>query len=111
MRVVEVNLNEWSLDDFTFGGYPIDVDHDLESGVTIVTCKEVSGTLDQLEDWLRNHHKDNYSKYYFGVGEKRSEIVRDGEMVKIACLKEEYVEFKIKLNKFIHVVDKNRARS
>jgi hypothetical protein len=96
-------------EDIGFGGYPVKMMHDSISGTTIITCKEVTGTLGQLEDWLFNHYKDPYTKYYFGYGDKRSEIVRDGEDVKIACLKENYLEFKLKLNKFIHGVGRNRG--
>lgn len=102
--IIEINVDDIANEDFTFGGYPIETFHLTQYGVAI-TVKGVTGTVDQLEHWLRNHYKDPYAKYYFGFGEKRSEIVRDGELIKIACLSENYVEFKLKLNKFIHVVN------
>jgi hypothetical protein len=93
-------------EDLTFGGYPAEINHVSDIDMTTITCKEVTGTLAQLEDWLFNHYKDPYTKYYFGAGVKRSEIVRDGNKVKIACLQEDYVEFKLKINRLIHDVGK-----
>lgn len=90
------------LTDATFGGHPVEVD--IFDGEVLVTCKGVTGTLDQMDHWLHNHYRDNFQKYYFGVGDKMSEIIRDGERVKIACLEDEYLDFKIRLNKFIHDV-------
>jgi hypothetical protein len=108
MKLVGVNLDELTKahEDLSFGGYPVDVDHDLDTDVTIVTCKGVTGTVGQLENWLYNHYKDTLTTYYFGIGDKLSEIVRDGNEVKIACLKENYVEFKLKLNRLIHGINK-----
>ena len=104
-----ITTDEFVETDVTFGGYPVLILQD-PSGVTIVSCKEVTGTLGQMEDWLRGHYKDGLTRYYFGYGDKRFEIVRDGDKVKIACLEEDYVGFKLKLNKFIHDVSR-RERS
>ena len=95
-----IDVSEFIETDVTFGGYPVLILE--ESGVTLVSCKGVTGTLGQLEDWLHNHKKMGIIKWYFSYADKRSEIVVDGERVKIACLEEDYNEFKVKLNKFIH---------
>lgn len=110
MKLVSVDLDALNDLDLSFGEHPVDIDHDLDSGITVLTCKGVTGTLDQLENWLYNHYRDNLTKYYFGVGSKLSEIVRDGDKVKIACLQEDYVEFKLKLNRLIHGVNKAHIR-
>ena len=112
MSLVPIDNPEELLQDtpLMFGGYPVQFHYGYENkDIIMVTCKGVTGSLDQLEDWLFNHIRNPYQPYYFGYGEKRGEIVRDGELVKIACLSEEYVGFKIKLNKLIHGV--NRAKN
>lgn len=84
----------------TFGGYP--VEYRTIGDECFVSCKGVVGTMSQLERWLDNHLSDPYTKFYFGRGDKLSEIVRDGDDVKIACLRENYSKFVTKLTKFIH---------
>lgn len=97
------------LTETTFGGHPVSLE-DYE-GVTVVSCKGVIGTLDQLDYWLHNHKRTSTETFYFGVGEKRSEIVlQPDNMVKIACLQEDYFSFKLKLNKFIHGVHRASSR-
>jgi hypothetical protein len=101
-----IELGE-QIDETTFGGYPVTIQ---ESNIgVLVACKGVVGTLDQLEYWLFNHVRSPYEKFTFGEGAKEAEIVRDGNLVKIACLQEEYVGFKLKLNNLIHGV--NRAKN
>jgi hypothetical protein len=90
-----------------FGGYPVSISFIGEE--VLVTCKGVTGTLEQLDYWLQQHRKNNFEKFYFGYGGKLSEIVRDGEEVKIACLSENYQSFKLKLNKFIHDVNRQKT--
>lgn len=101
------DISEFIETDVTFGDHPVFILE--ESGVTLVSCKGVTGTLGQMEDWLRHHKTTFATKYYFGYADKKSEIVLDSGMVKIACLEENYEEFKTKLNKFIH--DCRRKRS
>lgn len=91
----------------TFGEYPVYVSS--VNNEILVTCKGVTGTLEQLDYWLQNHRKNNFEKFYFGYGGKHSEIVRDGEEIKIACLSENYHSFKLKLNKFIHDVNRQET--
>ncbi len=109
-NLVTFDVDAMADKDFTFGGYPIEEWH-LNGDHMAITVKGLTGTVDQLEDWLFHHYSDPYRKYYFGLGDKLSEIVRDGDQVKIACLKEDYVGFKLKLNKFIHAVNKSGYRS
>jgi hypothetical protein len=95
--------------DVTFGGYPVELS--FIGNNTLVTCKGVTGTIDQLDYWLHNHNKNNFEKFYFGIGDKLSEIVRNKDNdVEIACLKEDYFGFKLKLNQFIHGVNKGHIR-
>lgn len=93
----------------SFGGHPVETTFFEDE--TVVTCKGISGTVTQLDHWLHNHKKNGLDKFYFGVGDKISEIEIEpvSNMVKIACLKEDYFSFKMKLNKYIFQVNKIRA--
>src|SRR5689334_1298129 len=102
-----IDISEFIETDVTFGGYPVSILE--EAGITLVSCKGVTGTLGQMEDWLYNHKKMFITKWYFGYADKRSEIIVDGDKVKIACLEENYQEFISKLNKFIHDCGRQRG--
>lgn len=95
-----IDVDDFIETDVTFGNYPVLILQ--EKGVTLVSCKGVTGTLGQLEDWLHNHKNMSVVRWYFGYADKRSEIIVDGERIKIACLEEDYKQFTKKLNKFIH---------
>lgn len=84
----------------TFGGYPVIIESHLQ--YTLVKCKGVTGELSQLERWYKGHGKDDFAKFYFGFGDKLSEIViTPFNTVKIACLEEDYNSFKNKVKQLI----------
>jgi hypothetical protein len=102
-----IDTSEFVATGVTFGGHPVLVLE--ESGVTFVSCKDVTGTLGQLEDWLHNHKTMYVTKWYFSYADKKSEIIVDGDKIKIACLEDNYKEFVPKLNKFINEFSRKRS--
>ena len=84
------------MSNLTFGSYDVETRKIGEE--TFVSCKGVIGTLSQLENWLDNHKSEPFKKFHFGMGSKLSEIVIDGDYVKIACLQEDYSSFRKKVS-------------
>lgn len=73
-----------------FNGYDCKITR--VNGNTVIECKGIIGTLDQLLLWLSNHKKDPYKTYYFGRN-KPSKIEVQGSKVKIGCLEDNYQKF------------------
>lgn len=82
----------------TFGGHP--VFRRFVHGKPYFKCKKVIGSLDQLKDWNSNHKSQNFREFLFG--EEKIELNPLTNMIKIACLEEDYFSFKFKVSNLIH---------
>lgn len=74
-----------------FGGYPVETR--VVGGEVIIRCKQVIGTLSQVEDFMEGR------SFKFGIRGTTTYISDDGVWAKIGCLKDTSENFKLLYNK------------
>jgi hypothetical protein len=83
------------MNNLEFGGYP--VKHRKVDNTVLVNCKNVTGTLDQLLDFMSTP----YESHHFGIRTKKVAEINHNPLsneVIIGCIKEDFNQLKSKLS-------------